>query len=521
MEPSDPKKSRDAEASETPTPKPFSQNKEKTSESEASTPADAASTHDQAEGAPDNDAGKAEIASDEAPSLPKTVVDLKADSDTSADPDKTETETESADTSTGGSKGATLSQPPADIAAASATTDAGEDEEKASSTEAPAQKTTETKGAILHEPPDVAKAFAGTDETSGQARESDAEMETEAEDQPVAEAEPVIDLPEEDTEPVAEADPVIGLPPEDDAPDQTEASRTDETDVEAEREPVAEAGAIQTEPLAEKEPVGGALDLNDSDLDTLEEDTDVSEKDSGRQEEDTGRTALDDVAAPAVGMTAGAGSAAAAGRTEDREELTEDREELATTEEPETVEASTPRVETFETASSDEPEPETIHGTLEPATPAAAAPTASAARDAPKADVGKRFIAYIIDAVIAMVLGFVPTVGGILGAAYFIVRDGLDFDFMKQRSLGKKLMKLRPVRLDGQAMDLEASFKRNWMFGLGALGAVPFVGWLLSLIVILPALAIGLYELYRVFTDPEGRRWGDDLATTKVIEVDE
>lgn len=152
-----------------------------------------------------------------------------------------------------------------------------------------------------------------------------------------------------------------------------------------------------------------------------------------------------------------------------------------------------------------------------------ASPSSNAA--AGKADLTKRFVAMLIDSVLAYAIGFVPVIGGIIGAAYMVVRDGLDLDFMKQRSIGKHIMKLRPVHLDGQPMDLEASFRRNWMFGLGALVPlllfIPILGWILIPFVGLAALGLGLFELYKVLTDEEGRRWGDDLARTKVVEVDE
>jgi len=66
-----------------------------------------------------------------------------------------------------------------------------------------------------------------------------------------------------------------------------------------------------------------------------------------------------------------------------------------------------------------------------------------------KADLGKRFIAAIIDAAIAAVVGFIPFIGGFIGAAYILLRDGLAYDIKDHRSVGKRLMKLRPVALDG------------------------------------------------------------------------
>jgi len=139
-----------------------------------------------------------------------------------------------------------------------------------------------------------------------------------------------------------------------------------------------------------------------------------------------------------------------------------------------------------------------------------------------KAPLGKRALAMLIDGVIGFVFSVIPVIGGLLAAAYFIVRDGLEFDFMKHRSLGKKVMGLRPVRLDGGTVDIETSFRRNWMFGLGGITVffewIPLLGLFIAFVVGIIGLVIGLYEIYKVLTDSEGRRWGDNLGGTKVIE---
>jgi uncharacterized RDD family membrane protein YckC len=141
-----------------------------------------------------------------------------------------------------------------------------------------------------------------------------------------------------------------------------------------------------------------------------------------------------------------------------------------------------------------------------------------------KADLAKRFVAVLIDGVIAGVLSFVPMVGGLVGAAYILLRDGFEFDFMDGRSLGKKLMKLRPVKNDGSKMTLEDSAKRNWPLMFSALVSVllfiPVIGWILIPIVIIASVVISVIELVSVLNDSEGRRWGDKLANTKVIEVE-
>src|SRR5690606_1145473 len=102
--------------------------------------------------------------------------------------------------------------------------------------------------------------------------------------------------------------------------------------------------------------------------------------------------------------------------------------------------------------------------------------------------------------------------------------DGFSFEFMDGRSVGKKLMKLRPVRDDGGTMDITTSIKRNWTLAVGSLGFLvvyaPFLGIIaLSLLLTLVGAIIGIIELYLVLTAPDGRRLGDRFAGTHVIEV--
>ena len=102
--------------------------------------------------------------------------------------------------------------------------------------------------------------------------------------------------------------------------------------------------------------------------------------------------------------------------------------------------------------------------------------------------------------------------------------DLFEFDFMDHRSIGKKVMKLRPVLLDGGKTDMTASIKRNWMFALGGLVQVlmfiPVVGWALIPVVGVISLILAIIEIVLILTDPEGRRLGDKIAGTKVIEVE-
>jgi len=150
--------------------------------------------------------------------------------------------------------------------------------------------------------------------------------------------------------------------------------------------------------------------------------------------------------------------------------------------------------------------------------------TAASASETP--DTLTRFLAILIDGVVAGVLSSIPLIGGlggILGAAYFVVRDGLELDVMNERSLGKHVMDLRVERLDGQSMDIEASVRRNWMWGIGtvssAVASFPQFGPFFSIPLAVFGLAVGLYEAYRVLTREDGRRWGDELAETRVVKA--
>ena len=151
----------------------------------------------------------------------------------------------------------------------------------------------------------------------------------------------------------------------------------------------------------------------------------------------------------------------------------------------------------------------------EPTTPA------SSARARP--DAMTRFLAFFIDAVTVAVVGLVPVIGGLVGIAYVLVRDGLTYDFMDGRSIGKRIMKLRPVRLDGLPMNLETSIRRNWPLAFGSLAQVlifiPVIGWILIPFVGIAGAIIVVIEIVRVLTSADGRRWGDAMAGTEVVVV--
>ena len=153
------------------------------------------------------------------------------------------------------------------------------------------------------------------------------------------------------------------------------------------------------------------------------------------------------------------------------------------------------------------------------ATEAAAAETVSVGG---KADLGKRAMALIIDVVLVFIVGFVPAIGGLVGAAYMLLRDGMDLDFMNHRSIGKNVMKLRVDSLTDAPIDPLTSIKRNWLFAFGPLAQaaafIPIIGWLFAILMIPLALLAFLVEVVLVLTDSEGRRVGDKIADTVVRE---
>ncbi|HPG40482.1 MAG TPA: RDD family protein [bacterium] len=143
----------------------------------------------------------------------------------------------------------------------------------------------------------------------------------------------------------------------------------------------------------------------------------------------------------------------------------------------------------------------------------------------PKADPSKRFIAAIIDSAIAFALCVIPLIGGIIGTIYMLLRDGLNYEFMDKRSIGKKLLKLRPVTIKGEEMDIVISFKRNWMLALGVmimfLIIIPLFGWVLIPLIAVCFFVLGIIESFLILTKKDGRRWGDVLAGTIIIEEGE
>jgi len=141
-----------------------------------------------------------------------------------------------------------------------------------------------------------------------------------------------------------------------------------------------------------------------------------------------------------------------------------------------------------------------------------------------KADPVKRIIAFVIDAVASMIVGFIPFVGGIIGALYMLLRDALPIEALEYKSIGKKLLKLSVVNIEDPTskIDYAASAKRNWMFALGPIMMfflfIPILGWIIDILIGIGGLILIIIEIIKIFSDEKGIRLGDKLAGTMVIE---
>jgi len=141
-----------------------------------------------------------------------------------------------------------------------------------------------------------------------------------------------------------------------------------------------------------------------------------------------------------------------------------------------------------------------------------------------KADPVKRIIAFVIDVVASMIVGFIPFIGGIIGALYMLLRDALPIEALEYKSIGKKLLKLSVVKTEEPVskIDYATSARRNWMFALGPIMLfflfIPIIGWIIDILLGIAVLILVIIEIVKLFTDEKGLRLGDKMAGTMVIE---
>ena len=156
-------------------------------------------------------------------------------------------------------------------------------------------------------------------------------------------------------------------------------------------------------------------------------------------------------------------------------------------------------------------------------------------------DIGKRLVAALIDITAGYFLGLaincLPFINSYFNAQvvmiiYLLCRDAL----FNGRGVGKNLMGLQVVEVaSGRPAGFPQSIKRNIVLYGPALalyvvspllGLIPmdavrdFLANALQVVGGLYSFAVIPYEAYRVYSRPDGRRWGDELAGTETILAD-
>lgn len=135
--------------------------------------------------------------------------------------------------------------------------------------------------------------------------------------------------------------------------------------------------------------------------------------------------------------------------------------------------------------------------------------------EAKRAGLLLRIFAKVLDFIlIAAVSEIVPKAGFYAGLSYLLISDGL----FEGRSIGKVLIGLRVVSIESEEpCTVKESIMRNALLGAGLLPyKLPLIGSWIGWIFILLVCAL---EFLILLGSREGRRLGDELAKTKVIET--
>lgn len=122
-----------------------------------------------------------------------------------------------------------------------------------------------------------------------------------------------------------------------------------------------------------------------------------------------------------------------------------------------------------------------------------------------------RTAAKVLDFIlIAAVLEILPRAGFYAGLAYLLLGDG----FLEGRSIGKKLIRLKVMSAEtGAPCTFRESILRNSTFAVGyILWLVPWIGWIFLFLV-------SALEFILILGSKDGKRLGDEIAKTVVIET--
>ncbi len=98
----------------------------------------------------------------------------------------------------------------------------------------------------------------------------------------------------------------------------------------------------------------------------------------------------------------------------------------------------------------------------------------------------------------------------LLASVYILIKDGL----FGGQSIGKLILRLKVIgEEEEKPASLVASVQRNAILVLpNIFRFIPFLGSLLFILVY-------AWETYLIFTHPDGLRWGDQFARTRVVEA--
>ncbi len=142
-----------------------------------------------------------------------------------------------------------------------------------------------------------------------------------------------------------------------------------------------------------------------------------------------------------------------------------------------------------------------------------------------RAGIGKRLVAAIVDGLIAGIPSSIPILGPIIGTLYILSKDALVYELtgredFRNRSIGKKLLDIEVIPpSDATHVDWNVSVRRNIPLALGSIiMIIPLLGWIIGPIV---GLVVGLVEAGLILLSPDGRRFGDQLGGTIVVESEQ
>ena len=122
-----------------------------------------------------------------------------------------------------------------------------------------------------------------------------------------------------------------------------------------------------------------------------------------------------------------------------------------------------------------------------------------------------RVFAKILDFVLIAAMGeIIPKAGFYSGVSYLLISDGL----FEGRSIGKFLIGLRVISTAHNGpCSMRESIVRNALLGAGLLlFKLPWIGWIFI-------AAVSAVEFLILLGSKEGKRLGDELAKTTVVEL--